>query len=212
MVATVAPAVLTTKIKHRVNEITLKNPFVSNNITYKEINNPFWEITKKTTLKWKVWQLNVSIHTYPYFMNCFFVHSRTPNTWTPPPRNSASSLAQTRSRLLDAYKGCYRKLGCLGGPNQRTRDVGNTTSNLFVFRMLFFLSKIYSWIIGTCWRSLGWVEEEHIKTHRAFALPWLFFHKDEPWEHILNYIDMLWISNIYGWELDRHDMDLHVFL
>ena len=134
-------------------------------------------------------------------MNCLFVHSRTPNTWTPPPRNSASSLAQIPSRLLDAYKGCYRKLGCLGGPTLKEQGMLEIQlPTCFVFRMLFFLSKIYSWIIGTCWRSLGLVEEEHIKTHRflAFAIPWIFFHKDEPWEHILNYIDMLWISNIYA--------------
>ena len=189
MVATVAPVVLTTKIKHRVNEITLKNPFVSNNLTYKEINNPFWEIKNKTTLKWKVWQLNASIHT-SYVMNCFFVHSRTPNTWTPPPRNSASSLAQTPSRLLDAYiyKGCPPgNWDSLGGANRKEQGMLEIQlPNLFVFRMLFFLSKIYSWIIGTCWRSLGLVEEEHIKTHRLLLSHGFFFTK-------MNHENTFWI-------------------
>lgn len=169
-------------------------------------------------------------------MNCFFVHSKDPKhldtATTQLCELFSADTEQTFGCILimtffqrwvfgekgtTNYKGCYRKLGCLGGTNlTEGRDVGNTTSNLFVFRMLLFLSKIYSCIIGTCWRSLGWVEEEDIKTHRAFAIPWLFSQR-RTMRTLFELYRYLCPSQALDfkhirWELDRHDMDLHVFL
>ena len=159
----------------------------------------------------------------PYFnilwIVSLFIH-RTPNTWTPPPHNSASSLAQTRSRLLDAYmvkrgqqitRDATGNWGVLVGQPQKGTGCCIQLPNLFVFRMLLFLSKIYSWIIGTCWRSLGLVEEEHIKAHRLLLSHGVFSQRWTMRTHFELYRYALDFKHI-RWESDRHDMDLHKFV
>lgn len=160
-------------------------------------------------------------------MNCFFVHSRTPNTWTPPPRNSASSLAQTRSRLLDAYIRCFQlwvfgeksklqgmlqEIGdVLVGQPQRAGMLEIQLPTCLCFECCSFWVRFIHGSLAHAGEASGWLNKNTSK-HIGFCYPMAFF--SQRWTmrtHFEWYRYALDFKHI-RWELDRHDMDLHFFL